>query len=186
VVVSASINRTKESNMKDLNAHSAAASAFLAATLGLGACASPHPPTPTKLTVGDALEQLFDGLAQIQQQQLAKGRLPSVLLSEASVQLALAIKDGDKQSLVIAMPGAVGSPGFTFTPFDRSRESNSTHMITVKFSGLINSPLKDTMLESVKAALQPQTGDTPEAAVARLRAALKALEGTTPAFISPR
>jgi hypothetical protein len=146
----------------------------------LAGCAAPKPPQASNLEVGPALVMLLDGLAAAQLHQASAGRMPGLLISEASVQLSLTVKDTDKQSLVIAMPGAAGSPGFTFTPFDRSREDVAANSITVKFSGLINTSLKDSMLEAVKDAVKLKDGEAPEAAVARLKRTLEALQGVAP------
>lgn len=158
----------------------------LAAALLAAGCATRPSVQASQVEVDAALKQLLDALEGAKVHQVSQGRAAGLLISEASVTLALAVKEGDKQSLVIAMPGAPGVPGLTFTPFDRSRETAATHTVTVKFTGLINASLKDTLLEGVRDAVKVKDGETPEQAVARLRSALNALSGTAPAFTSSR
>lgn len=161
----------------------AIALAVVALTAG---CSTRPPVQASQVEVDAALRQLLDALEAAKVHQAGQGRPASLLISEASVTLALAVKEGDKQSLVIAMPGAPGIPGLTLTPFDRSRETAATHTVTVKFTGIINASLKDTLLEGVRDSVKIKEGETPEQAVARLKRALEALSGTGPAFMPSR
>jgi hypothetical protein len=146
--------------------------------LGVSACSSTPPIAPTDLPVTEALDELMKGLVAAQERQRKEGKLLGLALSEASVTLNVTVKDVDKKSLVLGIGAAPGRFNFGFTPFDRTHESSQANTITVKFSNLMTTSLKDTMLSALAEAAKPRPGETDEQALLRLRKILTELQNS--------
>lgn len=145
------------------------------AVLLLSGCAATKGPVASQMKVEQAIALLLDGLYKAQEDQRQQGRTTGVLIGEATVQLSFTVSETDKSSLVLALGAAPAA--LSFTPFDRSSQTQTANVITLKFVNALTATAKDNLLEQI---VKPTAGESPAQAAQRIRKLLDELRDKAP------
>lgn len=145
------------------------------ASLLLCGCATTTVPVASQMKVEEAIALLLDGLYRAQEVQRQQGRTAGVLVGEASVQLSFTVSATDKNSLVLALGAAPAA--LTFTPFDRTSQTQSANVITLKFVNALTATAKDNLLEQI---VKPKAGESSAQAAQRIKQLLDELREKAP------